>query len=102
MLFPVFYFPFITTVFEGEKHLLKRRYLCGIYSHSLSKEINILIIDAEDNLILKAEIPGIEANDLDISVTKDSVAIKAERKYDQQQKYLSSEFRYGKFERSIR
>lgn len=54
--------------------------------------------DTEESLILRSLLPGIEAKDLDIRVTKEAVAISGEH---HPQKYLRSEFRYGKFQRII-
>jgi HSP20 family protein len=53
---------------------------------------------------LKLEIPGLEAKDLDIQVTEQSVSISGERKSEtktEEKGAIRSEFRYGKFERII-
>lgn len=60
--------------------------------------------DTEENIILRAQIPGVEAKDLDINVAKAAVAIAGERRYenkDSKNGYIRSEFRYGKFQRVI-
>lgn len=59
--------------------------------------------DTEENIILRAQIPGVEAKDIDINVAKGAVAIAGERRYDKdsQNGYFRSEFRYGKFQRVI-
>ncbi len=60
--------------------------------------------DTEDSVILRAEIPGVEAKDLDIRVTPEAVAIAGEHNYDkktEQRGYFRTEFRYGKFKRVI-
>ncbi|MFB2836783.1 Hsp20/alpha crystallin family protein [Floridanema evergladense] len=60
--------------------------------------------DNGDNLTLKAEIPGVEAKDLDISVLRDAVVIRGEHRYENKAEnkgYFRSEFRYGKFERVV-
>ncbi|MFQ4143765.1 Hsp20/alpha crystallin family protein [Chlorogloeopsis sp. ULAP02] len=60
--------------------------------------------DTEDNLILRAEIPGIEGKDLDIQVARESVSIAGETRHEsktQERGYLRSEFRYGNFQRTI-
>ncbi len=60
--------------------------------------------DAGERLILRAEIPGVEAKDLDIDVSRDAVAIRGENRYEKKiedQGFFRSEFRYGKFERVI-
>jgi HSP20 family protein len=62
------------------------------------------IEEKEESLILKLEVPGMEAKDLDIEVTKNSVSIRGERKQEQKTEengLTRSEFRYGKFERVI-
>ena len=53
---------------------------------------------------LKLEIPGLEAKDLDIQVSEQSVSISGERKSEtktEEKGMVRSEFRYGKFERII-
>ena len=60
--------------------------------------------DAGERLILRAEIPGVEAKDLDIDVSRDAVAIRGENRYEkkiEEKGFFRSEFRYGKFERVI-
>lgn len=60
--------------------------------------------DNGENLTLKAELPGIEAKDLDISVTRNAVVIRGENRSENQTEnkgFFHSEFRYGKFERAI-
>jgi HSP20 family protein len=53
---------------------------------------------------LKLELPGMEAKDLDVQVTADSVSISGERKTEsrtEEKGVVRSEFRYGKFQRII-
>ncbi len=53
---------------------------------------------------LKAEIPGMDAKDLDVQVSAESVAISGERKTEtrtEEKGFFRSEFRYGKFSRVI-
>ena len=60
--------------------------------------------ETDEEIHLKLEVPGLEAKDLDISVTEDSVSIKGERQSETKTKeegMMRSEFRYGKFERVI-
>ncbi len=60
--------------------------------------------DTEENIILRAQIPGVEAKDLDINVAKGAVEVAGERHYenkDSKRGYFRSEFRYGKFQRVI-
>ncbi len=58
--------------------------------------------ETEEAIHLKLEIPGIEAKDLDIQVTEDSVSISGERKSEtktEEKGITRSEFQYGKFQR---
>jgi len=60
--------------------------------------------DRGENLVVKAQVPGLNADELDISASRDSVTISGE--YCQEdnnngQGAYHSEFRYGKFSRTI-
>lgn len=58
--------------------------------------------DAGDKLELKAQIPGINQDDLDVTVNRDSVTISGEYRHeDDGQNSYGSEFHYGKFSRTI-
>ena len=60
--------------------------------------------NTDENVVLRAEIPGIEAKDLDVRVTREAVAISGEHLYEQktqEKNFFRSEFRYGKFGRVI-
>ena len=60
--------------------------------------------DTEDNVVLRAEIPGVEGKDLDVRVTREAVAISGEHRYEKkanEKGVFRSEFRYGKFGRVI-
>ena len=60
--------------------------------------------ETEAEIHLKLEVPGMEADDLDIEVTDDAIAIKGERKSEvksEEEGRFRSEFHYGKFERLI-
>jgi HSP20 family protein len=62
------------------------------------------IIETDDAVILKLEVPGMEAKDLDIQVTEDSVSISGERKFhtkEEDKNKTKSEFYYGQFQRVI-
>lgn len=62
------------------------------------------ISETPEAIHLKLEVPGMEAKDLDIQVTKDSVSITGERKQESKTEeggVTRTEFRYGKFQRVI-
>lgn len=60
--------------------------------------------ETEDAILLKLEIPGMEAKDLDVQVTPEAVSVSGERKSEtktEEKGVTRSEFRYGKFQRVI-
>jgi HSP20 family protein len=60
--------------------------------------------ESPEAIHLRLEVPGIEANDLDVQVTAEAVAISGERKEETktEEKGVSrTEFRYGRFQRVI-
>lgn len=60
--------------------------------------------DAGENLVLKAQLPGINADNLDISATRDSITISGEYRHEEEsnnQNLYHSEFQYGQFNRTI-
>jgi HSP20 family protein len=61
--------------------------------------------ETDTAIILKAEIPGMEAKDLDVEVSEESVQISGERQQEkrtEEKGCFRSEFQYGRFERSMR
>ena len=71
---------------------------------NLSKIPAAELSETDDALLLKLEVPGMEAKDLDIQVMADKVAIVGERKSETKSEakgVTRSEFRYGKFSRII-
>ncbi|MGB7381045.1 MAG: Hsp20/alpha crystallin family protein [Rivularia sp. (in: cyanobacteria)] len=64
----------------------------------------IEIKETDSNLILQAQVPGIEPLDLDIHVTKDAVSISGEheeQKVHNEKGIYRTEFEYGHFQRII-
>ncbi len=62
------------------------------------------LYETENDVILKAELPGIDKKDLEVTVTEDSVHIKGEKKEETEVKkenYYRKEISFGKFERII-
>ena len=62
------------------------------------------LTEHDDALHLRLEVPGMKAEDLDIQVMADRVAISGERKSEtksEEDGRTRSEFRYGKFQRVI-
>ena len=62
------------------------------------------ITEGEDNYYVRAELPGFEAEDMDISVTGDTLSISGERKLpveDEKARYHRREREAGRFSRII-
>ncbi|WP_192034629.1 Hsp20/alpha crystallin family protein [Halomonas sp. YLGW01] len=62
------------------------------------------VIDRDAELIVKAELPGIKREDLDISVTEDSVTIKGESKQETKEEtgeYFRSEISQKSYSRTL-
>jgi len=63
------------------------------------------VSETADKVVVKAEIPGIEAKDIDISLAGDILTIKGEKKSEREEKkenYHLVERSYGSFSRSLR
>lgn len=64
----------------------------------------IEMFEKEDRYVVKAELPGMEEEDIDVSVTGDILTIKGERKAESEVKdedYYCCESSYGSFSRSV-
>lgn len=62
------------------------------------------LTEHEGNYIVKAEIPGVNKEDIDVEIGENNIGIKAEIKEKHEEKgenIYRSEFRYGKFVRHI-
>lgn len=64
------------------------------------------VIDRENEVLVKAELPGVEKKDLDVSMSDNSVTIKASTYQEQKQKkedgnYCRSEIAQGDFMRTV-
>lgn len=60
--------------------------------------------ETDDAVIVKSAVPGIAAEDLDISITGDTLTIKGESKVEEEIEdgcYICRERRYGAFSRSL-
>ncbi|MCK5432288.1 MAG: Hsp20/alpha crystallin family protein [Gammaproteobacteria bacterium] len=62
------------------------------------------IIDNENEIIYRAELPGVDKKDLDVSVSENLLTIKGSSKMESEEEkgnYHSSEIRKGSFSRSV-
>lgn len=62
------------------------------------------IRDSKDSIVVKADIPGINREDIDVTIQDDILIIKGEKRVDKEEKeenYLRTERVYGSFSRAI-
>lgn len=65
---------------------------------------SIDMLDRENEIVVRAELPGVNKEDLDISLTKEALVLKGEVKREEETKeanYYLSERSYGSFSRTI-
>ena len=63
------------------------------------------IYDSKDNVMVKADIPGMKKDEIDVSVHRDTLIIKGEKKREKETKesdFVRTERYYGSFNRAIR
>lgn len=62
------------------------------------------VFDQEDAVVLKAELAGMDPDDIDISVEDNVLTIKGERRFEEkldEERYYRVERRFGSFQRSL-
>ena len=62
------------------------------------------VFEDSDKIVIKADLPGIRQEDIDIEMTGDTLTLKGERKFEDEEKrdgYVRVERQYGAFQRSF-
>jgi HSP20 family protein len=62
------------------------------------------LFETDNEVVVRAELPGIDSQNVDITVTEDALTIKGEAKSEQEEKgrnYYRRELRYGSFTRAL-
>ena len=94
--------------FRGEMDRLWNRFLGGTpFGRTFTEEWlpSVDVTETKDNLLIKAELPGLEAKDVNVSVSGDILTIKGEKKKEEEEKdehYYHCERYCGSFQRSFR
>jgi HSP20 family protein len=68
------------------------------------KSFRLDVIDRDEELIIRGELPGVEKDDIEVTVMGDRLMIKAEREFDEKEKedtYYRHEVGFGKLMRII-
>jgi HSP20 family protein len=63
------------------------------------------VLETKDALVVKAEIPGIESNDISVSLEGQMLTIKGEKRHEKEEKdeqFYRAERSYGAFARTVR
>jgi HSP20 family protein len=65
---------------------------------------NVEVADTKDAVIVKAQVPGVPQEALEVNVSDDSLTLKGEFKEEEKKEdknYYTREFRYGSFTRTV-
>lgn len=76
-----------------------------LWPDMLSEEPALDMYQTDKDVVVKASLPGMKPEEVDVSVTGDVLTIKGEHKEEQEVKeadYFQKERRYGTFQRSLR
>ena len=71
---------------------------------SATKLPSVDVIDRDDEILVKAELPGVEKKDLDLSVTRNSVTIKGSTRHEEKEEkgdYYRCEISRGSYMRTV-
>jgi HSP20 family protein len=82
----------------------ERPWLSGFESLADFRAPRVDVINRDDDVLVRAEIPGVDKNDLEVSVSEDSVTIKGETKREEKESkgdYFRSEISRGSFARTV-
>ena len=80
------------------------RLLQEIFPREHDELPSIELAEEGPNLVLRAEMPGVKPEDLDVWITDEAITLRGERvaeRRTQQQGYFRTERRYGKFHRVV-
>ena len=97
---------FIQSVNDEISSILNRHFdnMYG-YDETMDKlSMPVEVTDKEKEYDIRAELPGVKKEDLDIDLTDNYLTIRAtksEEKHEDEKCYKKSEFRYGEFSRSV-
>jgi len=97
------------TVLEQEmEHFMDKffgRHPARISSEVMVPSPDVEMLDKKDEIVVKAEVPGLDKADIQVSVNGDLLTIKGEKKKEKETKeedYYFCERAYGAFSRSLR
>jgi len=77
----------------------------GWVTSEIGLRVPVDMYDADGELVIKADLPGLKAEDVDVSISDDTLTIKGEYRAEEEREEENmhiKERRYGKFQRAIR
>ena len=100
---------FMSSLNDEINTILRKSFDTVFPEYILEKEIDgmampVDIQEFDNEYKVKAEVPGVKKEDLDIDINKSSVTIcakKQEEKEEKSNKYHKTEFRYGNYSRTV-
>lgn len=109
--------PFTHSMEEFFENYLPRRWMEGFFDPYASKQPmwgemgetfevwpKIDILDKSDSLVVRAEMPGVKKEDLDITIAGDRLTFEAKRKFveeEEKEDFFRSEMAYGRLFRVV-
>jgi HSP20 family protein len=75
-----------------------------LWSAGEGTSLAVDVVENDDNFVLKAPVPGVKPEDIEISVVGNVLSIRGESKTEEKVEevnYLRREMRYGAFQRSL-
>ncbi|MDR3710644.1 MAG: Hsp20/alpha crystallin family protein [Capsulimonadaceae bacterium] len=82
----------------GSRGQLRESAAAGIWAPAVD------VAEDANEIVLKSELPGVKQEDLDIEVSNDTLTIRGEKKFEDEEKkgsYIRIERAYGTFQRSF-
>lgn len=84
--------------------MFERTFGLGAGRRALAWTPAIDAYETKDKIVIKAELPEVKAEDVELTITDDSLIIKGERKFSEEvseEDFYRLERRYGYFQRSV-
>jgi HSP20 family protein len=96
----------VNRLFEGYTQTPERGSAVAPYSGGTARTWSptVDIAENENEIVLRAEVPGMRQEDIDIELTGDTLTLRGERKFENEEKrenFVRVERSYGRFQRSF-
>lgn len=95
---------FMNRIYPGGWHLPSRWDWPEMPQPFAGKRPNVDVIDRDNEILVRAELPGVEKKDIDVSVDNSTLTIRASSSYEKkesEENYYRSEMAHGSFSRTI-